>query len=205
MKTVDRILLASLDLLNEQGVAKVSTNAIADVADLSVGNLYYHFKNKDNILLALIEQFQTLIEPLLDTELNDCTLDEWTQWWYSWFEGVQKYSFLFHDQSYLLHRNEHIRYRYDHLIKRVETKQKLIFENLKLQGYLVATKGDIIRLSREVTFIAVFWQDFYDLRHGYQANIQSPYASALEQILGLILPYLKAPEQLRVEQLMKAC
>jgi AcrR family transcriptional regulator len=57
MKTRDRILETSLRLFNEAGVAKVSTNRIATEAEISFGNLYYHFKNKGQIVEWLFRHF----------------------------------------------------------------------------------------------------------------------------------------------------
>ncbi|MBC7809353.1 MAG: TetR/AcrR family transcriptional regulator [Akkermansiaceae bacterium] len=53
----ERILDAALRLFNETGTANVSTNLIAEGAGISVGNLYYHFKNKEQIVRALFERF----------------------------------------------------------------------------------------------------------------------------------------------------
>lgn len=202
MNTVERILSASLLLLNEQGAASVTTNAIADAADLSVGNLYYHFHNKDDILLALFHQFEQDITPIIDDEQPNATLTMWTHWWQTWFNNVENYGFLFHDHHYLLHRNQHLKFEYDKLVGRLENRQYSIFHSLKQQNELIATEDDILRIAREVTFIAVFWQDFHDLRRVNNQHQATPYTSALQQILGLLLPYLKANAQLDVEQLM---
>jgi AcrR family transcriptional regulator len=56
MSTRDRILNAALALFNEQGTAAVSTNHIAAAIDISPGNLYYHFRNKEDIISALFER-----------------------------------------------------------------------------------------------------------------------------------------------------
>lgn len=53
----ERILDAALRLFNEKGTANVSTNLVAEGAGISVGNLYYHFKNKEQIVRALFERF----------------------------------------------------------------------------------------------------------------------------------------------------
>ncbi len=55
-ETRDRILDIALQLFNEQGWHAVTTNHIAAAAGLSVGNLYYHFKNKEEIVRALYER-----------------------------------------------------------------------------------------------------------------------------------------------------
>jgi AcrR family transcriptional regulator len=55
MKTRDRILSGALQLFNEQGTAAVSTNHIAAAIGISPGNLYYYFRNKEDIIRALFE------------------------------------------------------------------------------------------------------------------------------------------------------
>jgi AcrR family transcriptional regulator len=50
------ILEAALRLFNESGTAIVSTNHIATEAGISPGNLYYHYRNKEEIIRALVEE-----------------------------------------------------------------------------------------------------------------------------------------------------
>ena len=56
MNTKDKILHAALVLFNAQGTAAVSTNHIAEAAGISPGNLYYHYKDKEDIIRALFER-----------------------------------------------------------------------------------------------------------------------------------------------------
>src|SRR5215211_5884456 len=56
MNTHERILATALRLFNESGTAPVSTNHIAAALGISPGNLYYHFRNKEEIIRALFEQ-----------------------------------------------------------------------------------------------------------------------------------------------------
>ena len=53
-ETRDRILDSALQLFNEQGVDKTTTNHIAAAAGISPGNLYYHYKNKEEIVRSLV-------------------------------------------------------------------------------------------------------------------------------------------------------
>ncbi|MHB8057558.1 MAG: TetR/AcrR family transcriptional regulator [Desulfuromonadaceae bacterium] len=56
MKTRDKIINTSIQLFNEQGTKAVSTNHIATAIGMSPGNLYYHFRNKEDIIRAIFEQ-----------------------------------------------------------------------------------------------------------------------------------------------------
>lgn len=49
-----RILDAALTLFNEQGVDKTTTNHVAATAGISPGNLYYHYKNKEEVVRTLV-------------------------------------------------------------------------------------------------------------------------------------------------------
>lgn len=51
--TKTRILDTALALFNERGTASVTTNHIAEALGMSPGNLYYHFRNKAEIVRAL--------------------------------------------------------------------------------------------------------------------------------------------------------
>ncbi len=55
-ETKFRILDTALKLFNERGVANVTTNHIAEALSMSPGNLYYHFRNKAEIVHGLFSR-----------------------------------------------------------------------------------------------------------------------------------------------------
>jgi len=57
LKTAEKILLISLDLFNSQGERNITSVDIANELDISPGNLYYHYKGKDDIINALVDSY----------------------------------------------------------------------------------------------------------------------------------------------------
>ncbi|QDK39204.1 TetR/AcrR family transcriptional regulator [Bdellovibrio sp. NC01] len=56
MKTKERILLTSIELFNRSGVVAITTNHIAKAMEISPGNLYFHYDNKEEILVELFKR-----------------------------------------------------------------------------------------------------------------------------------------------------
>ena len=67
---VASILKAAGELLGEVGYDRLSTNLVAERADVPVGSIYQFFEGKDDIVAALVEQFQDRIRRLASERLD---------------------------------------------------------------------------------------------------------------------------------------
>lgn len=67
------ILLAAADVLSTNGYDSTTMKDIAAKVNLTAASLYHHFKNKDTLLLAVLEsgleQVYDLIEPIYDSDM----------------------------------------------------------------------------------------------------------------------------------------
>jgi AcrR family transcriptional regulator len=67
-ETVKTILEAATRVLGKEGLARTTTNRIAEVAGVSVGSLYQFFRNKDSILAELFTStLEANLTELLET------------------------------------------------------------------------------------------------------------------------------------------
>lgn len=51
----ERLVAAAVELLHRQGVERTTLAEIAKAAEVPVGNVYYYFKTKDEVIAAVIE------------------------------------------------------------------------------------------------------------------------------------------------------
>src|ERR1700730_11196813 len=61
----ERLVSAASDLLYRQGVENTTLADIAHAADVPLGNVYYYFKTKDEIVTAVIEAHVRDVEEML--------------------------------------------------------------------------------------------------------------------------------------------
>src|SRR6185437_7306411 len=61
----ERLVSAASDLLYRQGVENTTLADMAHAADVPLGNVYYYFKTKDEIVTAVIEAHVHDIEEML--------------------------------------------------------------------------------------------------------------------------------------------
>lgn len=69
--TRTKILDTALGLFCQKGYYKVSTNEIAKVANISIGNLYFYFPNKETIFLEILNRYHQSFLQIHDKFLHE--------------------------------------------------------------------------------------------------------------------------------------
>jgi len=160
MSTRERILATALRLFNESGTAAISTNHIADALGISPGNLYYHFRNKEEIIRALFEQQFARWDAgyaLPDDRMP--TLDDLQQLVRASFVMGWEYRFMYRELIALLRRDEQLQRRWVEVRARGFAGFHELFDLFVAAGVLRAP-GDpavVTRLAELVWLIAEFW------------------------------------------------
>jgi len=73
--TKKKIILNAIELFNKNGYNSVRLEDIAVKAEMSKGNLHYHFPTKKEILVAVLDYLQEERVRLIQTSENDLALD----------------------------------------------------------------------------------------------------------------------------------
>lgn len=102
LDTQERILKAALKLFNEKGTDEVTTHDIAAAADLSPGNLYYHYKNKKAIVRELFYRIDIFSINKWWQKNPSHREVRFTDFMQFYFGSLKKYRFFFRDFSLLL-------------------------------------------------------------------------------------------------------
>lgn len=71
LNTRQKILDASIVLIADIGFEKTNTNLIAELAEVSVGTIYVHFKDKWEIFLTILDEFSQRIFNFLNPGIED--------------------------------------------------------------------------------------------------------------------------------------
>jgi AcrR family transcriptional regulator len=111
-ETKINIINAATSLFNKRGFANVRLQHIADEANISIGNLAYHFPTKKDILNTIYKELMKRQEESLN-ELNLVPLFEnLDRHWDHVFEMQKEYAFFYQDTLEILRFSESIKEKY---------------------------------------------------------------------------------------------
>lgn len=109
MKTNEKIIDKALTLFNEKGVVQVSSLEISQSLNISYGNLTYHYKKKDDIVLALYAQMQQSLNTSIN-RLVQCIFEEtfYPKLVNEIFDVIWNYRFIYLNINSLMNQFEFI-------------------------------------------------------------------------------------------------
>ena len=194
--TRELILATSLDLFNEYGEPNVTTNHIADEADISPGNLYYHFRSKDDIVIELFKRFLSRFQPLIDIPEDILLLAEdlWFQLHLS-FEIKGEYRFLFRNLVDLTARIPDLDRAMRGLLARERQSVVNSLTGLEGAGVLNIEPVEKELLIDNMLVALTYWIPYSDLTDPHALSDGTAQVSAIARLLMMVAPFLSEAEQ----------
>lgn len=202
-KTRQRILDAALVMFNERGEPNVTTNHIADELEISPGNLYYHFRNKDDIIEQLFAGYEERMDAALTApqdRLPDLE-DIWLQL-HLVFECIWDYRFLYRDLIDILSRNRRLRLRFARILRRASDNATAVMRGLVRAGVMRASAAEIEATATNILVIATFWLNYAGARG--ERDEHEAIRQGIVQVMMLLAPFLRDAERLHLNTLTQA-
>lgn len=159
--TRERILQASLQLFNAKGERSVTTNHLAAYLQISPGNLYYHFRNKQMIIAELFTRYEMEIDGFMRLpEGRSVTFEDKTRYFEALLSVMWDYRFLHRDLGHLLSSDQDLAARYRLFARRHLYSAQLIYQGFVDAGVLQMTPHQVETLATNAWIILTSWMQF---------------------------------------------
>ncbi|CCN47604.1 putative Transcriptional regulator, TetR family [Vibrio nigripulchritudo MADA3029] len=192
MKTKLKIVLTALELFNERGERNVTTNHIAENLNISPGNLYYHFRNKQEIIQSIYDIYENELLTSLAPRESDNSVDLFETYMGSIFNMMWKYRFFYSNLPEILSNDAELHARYSSTQKRLRENLRqicLLFRDTEL---LAMNDKEQEAIITNMHLITTNWFN-YQAALKYETKVmKSDVTSGVKQMLSVVQPYATA-------------
>jgi AcrR family transcriptional regulator len=191
----ERIIEESLRLMNEQGAQSIGTTHISESLGISPGNLYYHFKNKEEIVRALFDRLEIDIRAVIAEDVVPPISTARFVAFYQRSMGVAwKYRFFFGGLLHLLRKDEELSRRYQDLQVWAVDNLENISKQLVQDKHMTKPRGKngYASLALNTWLIWSNWIRHIQISSDTHSIEKKDMVSGLIQIFDVLSPYLDA-------------
>lgn len=205
LKTSQRIINTSLELFNQLGERNVSTNHIAAHMEISPGNLYYHFPNKQAIISVLFSEYEVLVLDFLrppEGRLPD--VGDKRDYLKHLLNAMWRYRFLYRDIEHLLLSDSELAVRYRCFSTQCLAQGQAIYSGFVKAGILDMTPQQIESLTLNAWIILTSWVGFLCTTRENATHLsEEALTRGIYQLLILESGYVTPPYRAAVDELLK--
>lgn len=205
LNTRQRIVQAALELFNQQGERQVTTNHIAAHLGISPGNLYYHFRNKQTIVLELFGQYEQLVDQFLQRPQDRVmTVADKAFLLEALLTVLWDYRFLHRDLQHVLAADTELAQRYQRLAQRCLNNAQGIYQGFADAGILRIDAVSIEALVLNSWLILTAWVPFVCSMQKESTDLTpAMLRRAIYQVLMLEREYVSAQARPEVDELLQ--
>ena len=202
--TKEKIVDVAIQLFSERGFSNVSTNHIASEMGISPGNLYYHFRNKEDILWQALGRFSDAMARLLgspDEEIIDAA--RLRRYLEEAIGVLNDYQFFLESKANLVRESERLNITFRALEEESIEKLIRIFTALRDAGVMTGPKGqnELEALANNIWIIFSNWLNFLRTSRGSSNASTEERRSGMFHVFALFQPYLTAEADTEVRTL----
>lgn len=191
MKTRDKIIHASIALFNDQGERNITTNHIASHLGISPGNLYYHFRNKEDIIYAIYSEYaDDLISQFQNLGETQSPLDSILKYMDIVFQLISKFRFFYSNLPVLLSKNPALKKRYSEIQREIVIKVSSMLVSLKESNILNIKDEELDDLTCLLRLTTTFWLSYLQTQNEVPKIDDASLYDGLLKIFALLSPYV---------------
>ncbi|QAA97532.1 TetR/AcrR family transcriptional regulator [Agrobacterium tumefaciens] len=202
--TRQRILDAALVLFNERGPDHVTTAEIARAVEINEGNLYYHFRTKEALFLALFARFEAdalAIVGKIDGA-DEAAAATYAGFLRLWFSLVWDYRFLFRDLVGLISSAPAL----VEPVRTISAAMRLavgdIVARMEKAGLAVIPEEERPAVLTNLWIVSTYWAAYLNLQEGITEFGSQQLDWGLEQVSSLFRPYLSPEAKAELEAML---
>lgn len=200
-RTRERILETALALFNRLGEPNITTADIAGEMGISPGNLYYHFRNKNQIIGELFGAFERRLDALLVPPGGAAGVEDLWLVLHLLFEAMWDYRFLFRDLDEIVSRDRRLASRFALILRRGVRTVIELCRALVAAGSMRASEREMAALADNVALVATYWISYQNISSGPPSERRADLDRAAYQVLSLIAPFLLGDARMLLERL----
>lgn len=190
LPTRERILETALKLFNEQSETGVTTAQIAEAVGISEGNLWYHFRTKQEIIFELSCRLEAEIDGNLSRLPEETpNLRDFMSYAARAFEYLWEYRFLFRDR-FTAAKDEEASRRLHDLTARGQQNIERILAEMGERRMLFLSPDAVRALAVNAWIIHSNWLRFLQVRENIREIEESHIREGFAQLIWLFTPYL---------------
>jgi len=191
MKTKERIIHTALRLFNEEGEPNVTTNHIADEMDISPGNLYYHYRSKDDIIWQIFLNYEKKIKQVLSQQnVNYTSMEDMWLYLHMVFEIIAEYRFLYRNLIQLMNRIDFLKRHFRHILALKSQTALNIMQHLAQQGAINADEQTIASLADQIALTTTFWLNYSIAIYDDDYDEEKKLSHGIFHVMRMVAPFL---------------
>ncbi|AYV23629.1 MULTISPECIES: TetR/AcrR family transcriptional regulator [Vibrio] len=190
MKTRDKIIQASLKLFNEKGERVITTNHIAAHLGMSPGNLYYYFRNKEDIIKSIFDEYITYVRESFVPVSSETPAEVYLQrYCEEVFGSIWRFRFFHASMPEIVMRDKslHRDYLQAHDILVARARESVL--NLRRDGFIIIDDSQIDELIELMRVVGGFWVSYLMANSVSKSITKADVNRGVGKFIVLLWPY----------------
>ena len=206
MKTKDRIIHGALTLFNQNGERNITTNHIAAHLEISPGNLYYHFGNKEEIINGIFDNYaqelKIRFKPMAEEDQSNMpSVQIMLSYLDSIFELMWNYRFFYANLPDILSRDAKLKLKYINAQQSLNDNLMSIMKGFRNSGVIALEDDELQALTKTLHLVASCWINYQTALLSDKEITENIIYQGMLQMLNVVRPMATAQGRVQILEL----